>query len=180
MNPNASKSFHSTKAPRPTAAAKIATVVNISTAPAGTRWHYIGRPMPSRGLAGSKWANNCKITEDTPTARTAACRQFLFKLHASGLFYHVSELRGETLGCWCDPKQCHGHTLAALANAMELHEAPCPHCKAPVHSSPMQKKTAFHFSEFWKCHRCGAFGFQDRGTLDLFPTESQPEPALAL
>lgn len=181
MNPQASKAFPSSKkAPRPIQPAPITTVVNISTAPPGTRWHYIGRPMPSKGLTGSKWANPCKITADTPEARASACRAFLFKLHASGLFYHVAELRGQTLGCWCDPKQCHGHTLAALANALQLHGAACPHCAAPVQSSPMQKKTAFEFSEFWKCHRCGAFGFQERGHLDLFPTEPKPEPALAL
>ena len=25
-------------------------------------------------------------------------------------------LRGKVLGCWCDPKACHGHVLARLAN----------------------------------------------------------------
>ena len=25
-------------------------------------------------------------------------------------------LRGKVLGCWCDPKACHGHVLARVAN----------------------------------------------------------------
>lgn len=30
---------------------------------------------------------------------------------------HLHELRGKRLGCWCTPKDCHGHVLAELADA---------------------------------------------------------------
>lgn len=29
---------------------------------------------------------------------------------------HAHELRGKRLGCWCEPKRCHGSVLAALAD----------------------------------------------------------------
>jgi hypothetical protein len=29
---------------------------------------------------------------------------------------HVSELRGQILGCWCAPQPCHGDILYELAN----------------------------------------------------------------
>ena len=30
----------------------------------------------------------------------------------------LPELKGKVLLCWCYPKQCHGHYLASLANAI--------------------------------------------------------------
>jgi len=32
---------------------------------------------------------------------------------------HVRDLRGKTLACWCAPRLCHGHVLAAMAAADE-------------------------------------------------------------
>jgi hypothetical protein len=32
------------------------------------------------------------------------------------LLARLPELRGKVLGCWCHPEQCHGDTLAELAN----------------------------------------------------------------
>jgi hypothetical protein len=36
---------------------------------------------------------------------------------------HVNELRGETLACWCSPRLCHGHVLAAMAASDDPMEA---------------------------------------------------------
>lgn len=155
------------------------TVVNVTTAPAGIRWQYIGRDFPRMNLRASKWANVNKIDKDTPQARRDAIRGFITRLTTTGLIYHVAELRGEALGCFCHPKPCHGHTLAALANILQFHKAPCPQCGQPVKASPMMKREKNRLAEFWKCSHCQAFGFQDRGTLDLLPQIEEP-PTLTL
>lgn len=151
------------------------TVVNITTAPTGIRWQYIGRDFPRMKLRASKWANVYKIEEDTPANRRAAIRAYITRLHTTGLFLHVAELRGAALGCFCDPKPCHGHTLARLANALRFHGSPCPECSRPVKSSPMMKSDALTLAEFWKCAECGAYGFEDGGQIQLLP-EITPEP----
>ena len=32
----------------------------------------------------------------------------------------LSELRGNTLGCWCKPLACHGDVLAAMADSLNM------------------------------------------------------------
>lgn len=154
--------------PKPTTAPP-ATVVNIMTSPPGIRWRYIGRAMPSKGLTASRWANTFKIQHDTPEARHAALSAYLFRLQATGLFYHVAELRGEALGCFCHPKPCHGDILAKLANVLRFHGSPCPQCSHPVKSSPMQRKEPGRLAEYWRCPSCMLFGFDERGTVALLP-----------
>lgn len=41
-----------------------------------------------------------------------------------------AELRGKVLACWCAPRECHGHVLAAVANCSddELREMQCAPC----------------------------------------------------
>lgn len=145
-----------------------ARVVNILTTTAG-KWRYIGRAMPSKGLNASRWANTFRIEKDTPEARADALKAYLFRLHATGLFYHVAELRGEALGCFCHPKACHGDILATLANSLQYHGARCPDCGAKVKSSPMQRKEAFRLAEYWRCPSCHAYGFEEIGTVQLLP-----------
>lgn len=41
---------------------------------------------------------------------------------------HVHELRGKRLGCWCYPLNCHGHVLAALADADFININIDSHC----------------------------------------------------
>jgi hypothetical protein len=69
---------------------------------------YIGRP--------SKWGNPFQIGRDGTRAEVLAkYREWL-----SGqpqLLAAIGELRGKTLGCWCDPAPCHGHILAKLADS---------------------------------------------------------------
>jgi hypothetical protein len=68
---------------------------------------YVGRP--------TKWGNpyhlNCEGSRDNVCDRHEA--------HVSGnpeLVAQLHELKGKVLACWCSPKRCHAHTLAALAN----------------------------------------------------------------
>lgn len=38
-------------------------------------------------------------------------RQYVLESH---LYDDLEELNGKILGCWCDPKPCHGHVLIEL------------------------------------------------------------------
>ena len=73
---------------------------------------YIGRP--------SKWGNPFSHKEGTLAEfkisnRAEAIQRYeewiLTQPHLMGSLH---ELKGKTLGCWCNPKPCHGHTLAKL------------------------------------------------------------------
>ncbi len=157
-----------TQAPRIKPAAPT-TVVNVKAAE-GQRWRYIGRAMPRQRLPASRWANTFKIEKDTPENRRASLTSYLSQLHSSGLFYHVAELRSDSLGCWCAPKACHGHILATLADCLRHHGGACPNCGTPVKSSPMQRREPGHLAEFWKCPLCLCWGFQEIGIVQLIPT----------
>jgi len=106
------------------------TVVNIrrrhqengGAAPAGVV--YIGRRLTMGGwkLTRSEWANPFDV--DTPTKKGDGTREdvvalYLTWLHCErpDLLARTGELRGAVLGCWCVPELCHGHVLAALADA---------------------------------------------------------------
>lgn len=167
------------KAPRPNTAPPT-TVVNVRTSPKGIQWLYIGRAMPAQSLPASRWANTFRIDQDTPQTRQDALRAYVMRLHSTGLLYHVGELQGRALGCWCDPKPCHGHVLAMLANALHFHRSPCPACTRPLKSSPMFQREAFHVTEYWRCTHCRAYGFQNRGFLSLLPEIPEPTPTLDL
>ena len=57
--------------------------------------------------------------------RDEVCDKFAADLAARlDLLARIPELRGKVLLCWCHPERCHGHHLAALANAAEVAEAP--------------------------------------------------------
>ena len=73
---------------------------------------YIGRP--------SKWGNPFSHKEGTlaefkiSKRAEAIQRDEEWILTQPHLMGSLHELKGKTLGCWCNPKPCHGHTLAKL------------------------------------------------------------------
>ena len=78
---------------------------------------YIGREVPEHGLAASKWGNPFVLEDDSEAERVrviAVYREWI--VQQPELIASLGELRGQRLGCWCAPKQCHGDVLAALAN----------------------------------------------------------------
>lgn len=69
---------------------------------------YIGRP--------GKWGNPFSIGKDGD--RAEVCRKHkAWILTQPQLLADLHELKGKVLGCWCSPQQCHGDTLAEMANA---------------------------------------------------------------
>jgi hypothetical protein len=97
---------------------------------------YIGRAMPSKGLARSKWANPFRegthgtrkeVIElfkrwlyATPDERAEIIAEFnldrsLYGISVGPLVDDVHELRWKDLVCWCKPKACHGDVLLRLA-----------------------------------------------------------------
>lgn len=76
---------------------------------------YIGRASSQRGLAASRWANPFPVKSEGE--RELALQGYAMHLeHQPALKAAIPELRGKTLWCWCAPKACHGHLLAALAD----------------------------------------------------------------
>jgi hypothetical protein len=79
---------------------------------------YIGRPVPSKRIRGSKWANPYPLRRNaSPEQRVEVIAKYELYLYDSGLIKNVHELRGNDLVCWCAPKPCHGDVLLRLANA---------------------------------------------------------------
>lgn len=78
---------------------------------------YIGRAVPRKNLESSKWANPVKMKNDSEEERTRvieAYKEYFFS--NLDLQQSVHELKGKVLGCWCNPKACHGDFLAELAD----------------------------------------------------------------
>ena len=76
---------------------------------------YIGREYAEH--AGSKWANPFRIGRDgTRSEVIAKYRNWI--IMQVDLMASLHELKDKVLGCWCHPKECHGHVLAALVNAI--------------------------------------------------------------
>jgi hypothetical protein len=73
---------------------------------------YIGRA--SRGFAASAWGNPHHLVGNSTRSRLLAVAAYAGD--ALGRLDAIGELTGLRLGCWCAPKLCHGHVLAALAN----------------------------------------------------------------
>lgn len=76
---------------------------------------YIGR--------GSKWGNpfthlpsrHPQVIEQVASREEAIRRFEKWVVTRPELMASLHELHGKTLGCWCDPRPCHGHVLASLA-----------------------------------------------------------------
>lgn len=77
---------------------------------------YIGRANRGYGLPQSKWANPRPMRGE---ADREACVVFYAHEHlpnSGELLAALPELAGKVLYCWCAPKLCHGHILAATVN----------------------------------------------------------------
>ena len=82
---------------------------------------YIGRPTPENNFEKTKWGNPFKIGRDgTREEVLQKYREWIS--NQPELLNDLHELRGKTLGCWCKPDNCHGDTLASLADATEYFE----------------------------------------------------------
>ena len=90
---------------------------------------YIGSAMPRARIAGSPFGNPWRCRRDADEGeRLAAVAQFgrwVFgdpDLVAEGgpppSLEEIRELAGRALVCWCAPKLCHGHLLAAIADGV--------------------------------------------------------------
>lgn len=106
-------------------------VLNMTTDTIPPGALYIGRQMPASAtrsaLVGSVWANHHKIISDRE--RLKALDLYLADLrgtmgvqttpaHPTPLLCRLHELADRDLVCWCRPKLCHGHVLAALVAAL--------------------------------------------------------------
>ena len=70
---------------------------------------YIGR--------GSKWGNRFIIGKDgTREEVIEKYREWL--MTQQDLLDSLHELKGQRLGCWCKPKNCHGDILAEMADGV--------------------------------------------------------------
>lgn len=66
----------------------------------------------------SKWANPYKVTNNMSLQESLA--KYKNYLYSSGLINDIHELRGLTLGCFCDQAQpCHTQVLAELIYKMK-------------------------------------------------------------
>lgn len=89
---------------------------------------YIGRAMPGR--AGSTFANPFRIGPDG-TRRDVILKYKAWALKRlakePALQVALEALRGQTLGCWCKPDDCHGDVLLWL-----LDEGPEPYAEVQI------------------------------------------------
>lgn len=83
---------------------------------------YIGRP--------SRWGNPCELVTRVNGRVRRVSRKIAVKRYALHLLAHPElielarrDLRGKVLGCWCNPRLCHGHLLAAIVRASSLKAA---------------------------------------------------------
>lgn len=79
---------------------------------------YIGRP--------SKWGNPFPMAceADRPIV-IQAYEEWVQK--QPELMAALPELRGKTLGCWCEPRACHGDVLLRLAELSDRRHIPGGH-----------------------------------------------------
>jgi hypothetical protein len=70
---------------------------------------YIGRP--------SRWGNPYSVKRYGRRRAIELHRAWLWQEIRAGkiTLEELAELDGQTLGCWCAPKPCHGDTLEAAA-----------------------------------------------------------------
>lgn len=85
---------------------------------------YIGRAVPRKGLAGSKWGNPFKSPRDGTVEECLQQYRSLWQWKISDdpqSEADLEELRGTVMGCWCKPAEgfqgrllCHGQILLEL------------------------------------------------------------------
>ena len=85
---------------------------------------YIGRGNDPKTGEPSIWGNPFSFKEDTLAEFKAKDRNDSINKHREWiktqphLLANIYKLKGKRLGCWCSPKLCHGHTLAAIADGL--------------------------------------------------------------
>ena len=89
---------------------------------------YIGRAMPRQRLAGSQFRNPWPCDPNNDQERAAVVAKFGRWLFGDPELVSdkgsppslgdVRALAGKPLVCWCAPKLCHGHILAAVADGL--------------------------------------------------------------
>ena len=88
---------------------------------------YIGRAINYGGwnLSQSKWHNPFTIKKYGSVQKV--CELYLQYIINSDLFHDLPELKGKTLGCWCEYKKninsfhCHGAVLVQLYKLVKYH-----------------------------------------------------------
>ena len=78
---------------------------------------YIGRENKRRMLPQSKWANPFRIGPDG-TRSDVIEKYRIWIIMQVDLLACLHELKDKRLGCWCHPKECHGHVLVELVELL--------------------------------------------------------------
>mmetsp|Transcript_32430 Transcript_32430/g.54621 ORF Transcript_32430/g.54621 Transcript_32430/m.54621 type:complete len:467 (-) Transcript_32430:443-1843(-) len=75
-----------------------------------------GKPNPLSAVG--VWGNPFRMRRDNPKERKRVVERYReYLLSKPELVLRAkAELRGKVLACWCSPKSCHAHVLAAVAN----------------------------------------------------------------
>lgn len=80
---------------------------------------YIGRASGGAPSGDAcKWGNPFPMRNQSDEERERVSYQYREWIYGNRelVAQARSELRGKVLACWCDPKYCHGHILAEIAN----------------------------------------------------------------
>lgn len=78
-----------------------------------TEFVYIGRANYGLGLPQSKWGNPFHMKNESQ--RVSVLTSYLeYVVGNEELMASLHELDGQTLGCYCAPKKCHGNILIML------------------------------------------------------------------
>lgn len=70
---------------------------------------YIGRPSP--------WGNPFVVGRDGDRSECIRKHKEMVLANPELVQAIKEQLRGKRLGCWCAPENCHGDTLAEIANS---------------------------------------------------------------
>jgi hypothetical protein len=85
-------------------------VINLHTTPRTTRLVDVHR--------GTKWGNPYVMRLPLPADRLRVLNQYEWYLaRTPALLGNLDELRGNDVGCFCHPLDCHGDLLCYLSNA---------------------------------------------------------------
>lgn len=100
------------------------TIVNVTKTDSYDE--YLGRENRSYGLSESIHHNPYKL--DNHTRQEAIDNFAVYFYHRlltdETYFNQLYELKGETLACWCAPKDCHGDVIANFVENLEETDLP--------------------------------------------------------
>lgn len=133
-------------------------VVRITDVPGA---FYVGRAY--RDHPDSGFGNPVKIREESE--RDGACLEFaeLFTRELESRLHIYRIPQTGALACWCSPKKCHGHVIAATLALVRMIHQPCPRCRTPVRAWINRFDDTLH--EFARCPQCGAWENRARGSF---------------